>query len=178
MEKKHANRPFALVLGGSRSGKSTFAENLLAQFCERRVYLATAEARDAEMVNRIEIHRKQRGEGWRTVEEPLDPAAALSNLQDGEGVLIDCLTLWLSNQMEDERDLGLQTDLLLAGLDRLDCPVVMVSNEIGMGLVPETRLGRSFRDAQGLLNQRAATAANLVVFVAAGLPIVLKGQLP
>lgn len=178
MEKKRANQPFALILGGSRSGKSAFAEDLLSQCCKRRVYLATAEARDAEMADRIETHRMQRGEGWRTVEAPLDPVSALSNLTKGDGVLLDCLTLWLSNQMEDERDLGLETDLLLQGLQGLKRPIVMVSNEIGMGLVPETRLGRSFRDAQGLLNQRAAAAANLVVFVAAGLPIVLKGDLP
>jgi len=167
-----------LVLGGSRSGKSAFAERLLGQLCASRVYVATAEARDGEMAARIAEHQESRGSGWRTIEAPLDPVGAIGSLSDGEGILLDCLTLWLSNQLEAGADLEFETGRLLDGLSGISEPVVMVSNEIGMGLVPDTALGRSFRDAQGRLNQRAAEAADLVVFVAAGLPMVLKGELP
>ena len=167
-----------LVLGGARSGKSAFAEGLLKRLCDRPVYVATAEARDGEMSERIAAHQEMRGEGWRTLEAPLDPLSTLSDLKENEGVLLDCLTLWLSNQLEKEADLSAESAGLLRGLSRLGRPVVMVSNEIGMGLVPDNKLGRSFRDAQGRLNQEAAAQADLVVFVAAGLPLVLKGELP
>jgi len=178
MDKKLPRPLIALVLGGARSGKSAFAEELLGQICDQRVYLATAEARDDEMTARITAHQSTRRAGWRTIEAPLDPVAALSDVAAGEGVLLDCLTLWLSNQMEAGADLDVATQVLLEGVSELNKPVVMVSNEIGMGLVPDTSLGRSFRDAQGRLNQSAAKAADLVVFVAAGLPLVLKGELP
>ncbi len=178
MAPKNTNAGLVLVLGGSRSGKSAYAEGLLGRLCEDRIYVATAEARDGEMEARIAEHQVSRGEGWRTIEAPLDPVGAVGALGTGEGVLLDCLTLWLSNQMEAGADLDVKTAQLLGGLSGLEAPVVMVSNEIGMGLVPDTSLGRSFRDAQGRLNQRAAEAADLVVFVAAGLPLVLKGELP
>lgn len=178
LEKNQLGPRLVLVLGGARSGKSAFAERLLMQLSDNRVYLATAQARDEEMSARIKAHQWSRGDGWDTLEVPLDLSGALSGIEGQSGVLVDCLTLWLSNQMEIDADLEQETDALLAGFERLDGPLVMVSNELGMGLVPETALGRSFRDAQGRLNQRAAQVADLVVFVAAGLPIVLKGELP
>lgn len=172
-----AETGLTLVLGGARSGKSGFAEALLGRLTTRRVYLATAEARDAEMEARIAAHKIGRGEGWRTVEAPLDPVAALQALEDDEGVLLDCLTLWLSNIMEAGRDVDAATVELLGGLAALKRPVVMVSNEVGMGLVPDTSLGRRFRDAQGRLNQVVAQRSDRVIFVAAGLPLTLKGSL-
>lgn len=177
MNSKSKNLGLTLVLGGARSGKSTYAENLLGRLCSKRIYVATAEARDEEMQARITTHQVGRGEDWRTIEAPLDPVAALGELGMGEGVLLDCLTLWLSNQMESESDIDAASVTLLDGLEALERPVVMVSNELGMGLVPETALGRQFRDAQGRLNQLAAARARRVVFVAAGLPLMLKGDL-
>lgn len=178
MDKNEHKPVMALVLGGARSGKSAYAESLLSGMCKNCIYVATAEARDGEMQERIEAHQTSRGDRWRTIEAPLDPVGALSDLEKTDGVLLDCLTLWLSNQMENDKDLEVETDALFDGLGDLGTPVVVVSNELGMGLVPETALGRAFRDAQGKLNQKAAQAADLVVFVAAGLPLVLKGKLP
>jgi len=162
-----------LVLGGARSGKSSFAERLVTG--TDRIYLATAEGRDAEMAARIADHQIARGAGWRTIEAPRLAAADLRDL-DG-AVLLDCLTLWLSNAMEVEADWMAEADALLDLLAKRTQDTVMVSNELGMGLVPDTSLGRRFRDAQGRLNQMAAARADRVVFVAAGLPLVLKGAL-
>jgi adenosylcobinamide kinase/adenosylcobinamide-phosphate guanylyltransferase len=167
-----------LVLGGAASGKSAFAEGLVAATGRPRVYIATAEAQDAEMQRKIARHRAARGEGWRTVEAPRDLASALRNVKREEAVLIDCATLWLTNRMLDGDDLRAAADGLLAALGACPAPVAVVSNEVGLGLVPDTPLGRRFREAQGALNQRLAERADLVVFVAAGLPLVLKGRLP
>lgn len=177
MNSKPANSGLTLVLGGARSGKSTYAENLLGRLCSKRVYVATAEARDSEMDARITAHQIDRGMDWRTIEAPLDPVKALGALTPDEGVLLDCLTLWLSNQMEAGANIDAASTDLLDGLAALKRPVVMVSNELGMGLVPETPLGRRFRDAQGRLNQLAAARSDTVIFVAAGLPLALKGEL-
>jgi adenosylcobinamide kinase/adenosylcobinamide-phosphate guanylyltransferase len=168
----------ALVLGGARSGKSRFAEGLVTATGLPRRYIATAEAHDAEMAARIARHRTERGAGWTNVEAPLDLAGALRAAPPGVATLVDCLTLWLSNLMLADRDPERETEDLLAALAGAAGPVALVSNEIGMGLVPDTPLGRRFRDAQGRLNQRVAAAADLGVFVAAGLPIVLKGRCP
>lgn len=167
-----------LVLGGARSGKSAYAEGLIATR-GAGVYLATAEAGDAEMADRIRRHKARRGDAWSTVEAPLDPVAALEKLRPLNGpVLLDCLTLWLSNVMAADRDPESEGDRLLAGLKGLGVPVVAVSNEVGLGIVPDNDLARAFRDAAGRLNQRTAAVADRVVFVAAGLPMVLKDPLP
>lgn len=163
-----------LVLGGARSGKSAHALRLVEAARPRRLFVATAQAFDAEMAERITRHRAERGEGWDTVEAPL--LEGLRTLAAGEAaVLVDCLTLWLSNIMLSGADVDRATGRLLDDVARMGAPVVIVSNEVGMGLVPETPLGRAFRDAQGRLNQRVAALADRVDFVAAGLPLRLKG---
>ncbi|MEH6488540.1 bifunctional adenosylcobinamide kinase/adenosylcobinamide-phosphate guanylyltransferase [Hyphomonas oceanitis] len=162
------------ILGGARSGKSARAQALAEAAGETRLYIATAEALDAEMEARIARHKADRGAGWRTVETPLDLVAAME-AADAPVVLVDCLTLWLSNLMHHERDVEPETQALCACLGRYQGEVILVSNEVGLGLVPETPLGRAFRDAQGRLNQRVAAACDVVEFVAAGLPLRLKG---
>lgn len=165
-----------LVLGGARSGKSAHAERL----CERaaaRLYLATAEAGDDEMAERIRRHRARRGPAWTTVEEPVELAAALGRYAAPDRpVLVDCLTLWLSNVMAAGRDVGAERERLVGALAATAGPVVLVSNEVGLGLVPETPLGRAFRDEAGRLNQAVAAVAGRVVFVAAGIPLTLKEE--
>lgn len=164
-----------LVLGGARSGKSAFAEQMLGEGGLARVYLATATAGDDEMRVRIDHHRKRRGEGWITVEEPLALVDALTReATRGRAVLVDCLTLWLSNLMFAGRDHEVEAGRLVRYLGVAQHPIVFVSNEVGLGLVPETPLGRSFRDAQGRLNHTVAAAVPNVVFIAAGLPLWLK----
>jgi adenosylcobinamide kinase/adenosylcobinamide-phosphate guanylyltransferase len=166
-----------LVLGGARSGKSAFAEQLVRGSALKPIYLATATPGDDEMQARIAHHRLRRGDGWRTVEEPLEltPMLARECAKDC-AVLVDCLTLWLSNLMHAGRDAETEIQHLAEWLNHAPHPIVLVSNEIGLGLVPETPLGRRFRDAQGRLNQAVAAAVPNVVFVAAGLPLRLKGQ--
>ena len=165
-----------LILGGARSGKSRYAETLLMGAAKAATYVATAEVGDAEMLARIAEHRKRRGDFWRTIEEPLDLAGAIrANAERGRPILVDCLTLWLSNLMLAGRVVEHESEILRAALREAEGPVVLVANEVGMGLVPETPLGREFRDEAGRLNQRVAAVADRVVFVAAGLPLVLKG---
>jgi adenosylcobinamide kinase/adenosylcobinamide-phosphate guanylyltransferase len=164
-----------LVLGGARSGKSRYAEALLAAHDGARTYIATAEARDGEMAKRIAAHRARRGPGWRTVEEPLDLVAALeAHCRPTGAVLVDCLTLWLSNLMAASRDIAAETAGLAAALGKLPGQVVLVSNEVGLGIVPDNELARDFRDQAGRLNQAVAEAVDEAVFVAAGLPLRLK----
>lgn len=166
-----------LVLGGARSGKSRHAERLARETGLARVYLATAEAHDEEMRARIAHHRQSRaGEGWTTLEVPLDLAGALMReTAPARVILVDCLTLWLTNVMLGGGAVsGAQTELV-AALGAARGPVILVSNEVGLGLVPETPLGRDFRDAQGRLNQAVTEVCDHVVFVAAGLPLLLKG---
>lgn len=161
-----------LVLGGARSGKSAFAEAMVEGMGPKRVYLATARPGDAEMVERISLHKARRGDGWQTREAEGGLGRALAG---GAPLLLDCLTLWLSALFETGDDPVLAADRLLDDIAGRAGPVVVVSNEIGMGLVPDTALGRSFRDAQGRLNQQFALRAGRVAFVAAGLPLWLKG---
>lgn len=168
-----------LVLGGQRSGKSRHAEALVIASGLAPVYLATATAGDDEMTARIATHRERRGGAWRTVEEPLDlPAALLRESGPGFHVLADCLTVWLSNLMGEGRDIDAEGDALVAALARVTGPVVLVSNEVGLGIVPDNALARRYADALGILNQKAAAAADRVVLMAAGLPLVLKAEQP
>ncbi len=167
-----------LVTGGARSGKSGFAEGLAITYGRPRRYIATAQAFDAEMQERINHHRAQRGADWLTVEAPLDLAGALMAAQPEEVVLVDCLTLWLTNHLLAEVDLPDEVARLMLALKACPAPVICVTNEVGWGIVPGDPLSRCFRDEQGRLNQRIAAQAGLVVLVAAGLPLVLKGALP
>jgi adenosylcobinamide kinase/adenosylcobinamide-phosphate guanylyltransferase len=170
--------PLTLVVGGARSGKSTFAEGLITATTRPRRYIATAQAWDDEMRTRIAQHQRDRGGDWLTVEAPLDLPAALAATRPGEVVLIDCATLWLTNHLLADHDLPARTEALVAALATCPAPVVIVSNEVGWGIVPDNALARRFRDEQGRLNQRLAHVAGLVVTVIAGLPLVLKGALP
>jgi len=167
-----------LVLGGARSGKSTFAERMVAVSGRPAVYLATAEAHDTEMRDRIDRHKAARGSGWTTREAPHDVAGALAAIDPRAAVLLDCATLWLSNRMLAGADPDTESTALIAALVACPAPVVVVSNEVGQGIVPDNALARRFRDAQGRLNQRLAAEAALAVAVMAGLPLVLKGRLP
>jgi len=163
-----------LVLGGARSGKSAFAESLCADFA-RAVYLATAEAHDDEMRARIAHHRERRGADWVTVEEPLALGAALAaHAAPGAVVLVDCLTLWLANLMGAGRDLDREAAALVESLPALAGPVVMVSNEVGWGIVPDNPAARAFRDAAGRLHQAIAAHATRVYLVVAGIPTTIK----
>jgi adenosylcobinamide kinase/adenosylcobinamide-phosphate guanylyltransferase len=166
--------PVTLILGGARSGKSRYAERLVENAASRGTYCATAEAGDAEMAARIAAHRARRGPFWRTVEAPLALASTIAAAGPEGPVLVDCLTLWLSNLLMAGRQPGAEAGVLCRALHEAVGPVVLVSNEVGMGLVPETPLGRHFRDAAGRLNQEIAALADRVVFIAAGLPLVLK----
>lgn len=168
----------SLVIGGARSGKSTFAEGLVTGSGRPRRYIATAEAWDDEMRARIARHRDDRGENWITVEAPLDLCGALASASGDEAVLVDCATLWLTNHLLAEHDLKAEAARLIDALAACPAPVVIVTNETGWGIVPENTLARRFRDEQGRLNQRLAAKADLVVTVIAGLPMVLKGRLP
>ncbi len=165
----------ALVLGGARSGKSALAERMCNGAGLTKVCVATAEALDAEMAERIARHRAARGPDWETIEAPRALGEALRAADaPGRVILVDCLTLWLSNVMQAGADPETAGARLCDAVGGMRARVAMVSNEVGLGLVPQTPLGRSFRDAQGRLNQRMAAIADLVVFTAAGLPLILK----
>jgi len=161
-----------LVLGGARSGKSRYAEAAMTAIPPPWVYVATAEALDDEMKARIAEHRARRGEGWRTVDAPRDLCGALAQAEGP--VLVDCLTLWLSNLMLAEADFDQEIDRLDGALVGARSAVVLVSNEVGLGIVPDNALARRFRDAQGRLNQRVAARADRVVMMVAGLPVAVK----
>lgn len=165
-----------LVIGGARSGKSQHAQKLAEDARPRRTFIATAEMLDDEMSERIARHRADRGEAWRTVEAPISLCAAIEQeCAEQRSVLVDCLTLWLSNIMHAEFDVDDEVQRLAKTVQVVSTPLIIVSNEVGMGIVPETPLGRKFRDAQGRLNQEIAQACDRVDFVAAGLPLRLKG---
>ncbi len=168
----------SLILGGAASGKSAFAEGLVMASPQPRIYVATAQAFDDEMRQKVQKHLDQRGPDWRTIEAPLDTADVLKDLPKHAIVLLDCATMWLSNQMLGENDLASEQAKLLDALRACPAHVVVVSNEVGLDVVPENALARRFRDAQGALNQAIAQQADLAVLIVAGLPMVLKGELP
>ena len=167
-----------LVLGGAASGKSRFAEQLCQHSGLTKLYVATAQVYDDEMAQKVAKHLTQRGTGWKTVEAPVDVGAALAQATPTDVVLLDCATLWLTNVILGEYDLEAEITRLMAALANCAAPVVVVSNEVGQGIVPDNALSRRFRNAQGGLNQTIAAQANLVVAVMAGLPLTLKGTVP
>ena len=163
-----------LITGGARSGKSALAEARVCDLGPRPVYIATAEARDGEMAARVAEHRARRGPEWRTIEAPVDLVGTLRDT-DGQGPrLVDCLTLWLTNLMLSDADWRAAAAELLAELARQSDPVVIVTNEVGAGIVPENALARAFRDAAGSLNQMVAQAADEVTLAVCGLPMKVK----
>jgi adenosylcobinamide kinase/adenosylcobinamide-phosphate guanylyltransferase len=163
------------VIGGARSGKSAYAEHFVMVHPPPWLYVATAEAGDDEMKVRIGEHRSRRGDRWRTIEAPRDLAGELQQAPTMVA-LVDCLTLWLSNLMLTERDIDAEILHLEQIIFARQAPLVLVSNEVGSGIVPDNALARRFRDWQGRLNQRIAASADRVVLMVAGLPMVLKGQ--
>jgi adenosylcobinamide kinase / adenosylcobinamide-phosphate guanylyltransferase len=173
--------PITLILGGARSGKSAHAEGLI-EAVGGGVYVATAESFDTEMRDRIHVHQKRRGDQWQTIEEPLDLSGAIARARlagSGAPVLVDCLTLWVSNLMAADKEIDQAVSLLIetlghSGSPTPDTPVVLVSNEVGLGIVPDNELARRFRDHAGYVNQQIAAVADRVIFVAAGLPVILK----
>ncbi len=166
----------SFVLGGARSGKSAFAEQLVTGSGLDRHYIATGRAWDAEMTDRIQKHRVDRGEGWTTHEEPLDLVGTLKAVDaPGRAILVDCLTLWVTNLMMEERDMAGEFASLTQFLPSARARLVFVSNEVGLGIVPENRMARDFRDHAGRLHQMIAALASDVYFVAAGLPLKMKG---
>jgi len=170
-----------LVLGGARSGKSRYALQLATRRWKRPLYLATAEVKDEEMAQRVQAHRQARGSRWWCVEEPLDIAEVLTNgAADADGILVDCLTLWLSNVLlqEGEDAYKKRRSALLDAVRNVHRNLILVGNEVGMGIVPEHELGRTFRDLAGWLHQDLAAAMDIVVLVVAGLPMALKGTVP
>ena len=168
------NASTTLILGGARSGKSAFAERLAAP-AGRPVYLATADPGDEEMKERIRLHRERRGARWTTVEEPLEVAAALARLSGPDTVaVVDCLTLWVSNLMHTGRDVAAESERLVEALASCGCAVILISNEVGLGIVPDNPLSRAFRDHLGRLHQAIAARADRVYFVVAGIPLTVK----
>ena len=166
-----------LVLGGARSGKSAFAERRVGESGRAPVYIATGQAFDAEMTARIDAHKARRPVPWRTVEAPLDLVATIEReTAPDRALLVDCLTLWVSNLMLAERDVDTEADRLVACLKgRPPGLIVFVSNEVGLSIVPENAMARRFRDHAGRLHQLIAAACDEAIFVAAGLPLTLKG---
>jgi adenosylcobinamide kinase/adenosylcobinamide-phosphate guanylyltransferase len=172
------NKFTVLVVGGARSGKSRYAHRLAEKCFKAPLYLATAEVTDEEMRERIRLHRSERGEKWRCAEEPLDIARVLRGPGDCDGVLLDCVTVWLGNVLyhEDRSSVEARKAALIDALSAADRSVIIVSNEVGQGIVPADASTREFRDLAGWLNQDLAKAVDAVVFVACGLPMVLKGR--
>jgi adenosylcobinamide kinase/adenosylcobinamide-phosphate guanylyltransferase len=171
---KASDRKLIFILGGARSGKSSHAENLTIAHPLPWTYIATAQAYDDEMRERIALHQSRRGEGWVTVDAPLDLAGAIEALPDHQAVLIDCLTLWLTNHMLAEHDVEAECRRLADVLSRPRGPWFVVSNEVGLGIVPDNALARRFRDAAGRLNQQVAAIADSVLLMVAGLPLKVK----
>ena len=168
----------SVIVGATASGKSAFAEKLVVDSGLHRIYLATAQAHDDEMRAKICEHQTSRGPNWQTIEAPLDLSEPLASATGNDIVLLDCATLWLTNHLLADNDLAQAQTELLNALSACKARVVVVSNEVGAGIVPDNALARQFRQAQGQLNQALAAKADLVACVIAGLPMVLKGALP
>ncbi|MBL8585079.1 MAG: bifunctional adenosylcobinamide kinase/adenosylcobinamide-phosphate guanylyltransferase [Rhizobiaceae bacterium] len=162
------------LLGGARSGKSAEAERRITEHRAPWTYIATAQAFDREMEERIALHRSRRGEGWLTLDAPFDLAAVLASVPAGQPVLVDCLTLWLTNHLLAEHDLADECARLETVMSRPGGPWFVVSNEVGLGIVPDNALSRRFRDEAGRLHQRVARIADEVVMMVAGLPLKVK----
>jgi len=163
------------VLGGARSGKSRYAQARAEAMPGELIFIATAEALDEDMASRIERHRADRDARWRTVEAPLDIATVIADeARPGRVVLVDCLTLWASNLLFAGRDIAAETEKLVAAVTQGAGTLILVANEVGLGIVPDNALARQFRDAAGMINQAVAAAADEAVLLAAGLPIKLK----
>ena len=170
-----ANFPVTLILGGARSGKSSFAEKLALKSEKKPFYIATAEARDDEMVRRINQHQSRRDERWLTIEEPLKIDEIIDQRAHPENILVvDCLTLWLSNIMCRDNNVMTHIIGLVSCLENIKGPIIFVANEVGLGIVPENDLARAFRDEAGRLNKAVASVASDVIFMAAGLPMAMK----
>lgn len=165
------------VLGGAASGKSVVAETLIENSGLQQIYLATSRIWDDETQKRVDIHKSRRDAGWTTWDAPIDLPAMLAQAQPDQAILLDCATMWLTNLMMDELDVPAQVSGFLDALAQCPAPVVIVSNEVGQGIVPENALARHFREAQGRLNIRLAEQADVVIHVVAGLPMALKGEL-
>ena len=181
---ENTSSPFrlALILGGARSGKSRYGLGLAARCPAPRFFVATCQPRDAEMEARIEAHQRERGSDWATREVPLKLAAALGEAQNHYGVVVvDCLTMWVSNLLlkENASPGSIQTagENLISTLAQTAAPTILVSNEVGWGIVPDNPLARQFRDQAGWLHQRLAQVADLVVLVVAGIPVLIKSDL-
>ncbi|SEG82059.1 bifunctional adenosylcobinamide kinase/adenosylcobinamide-phosphate guanylyltransferase [Marinobacterium lutimaris] len=166
-----------LITGGARSGKSTLAERLAEESGLEVIYIATAQTGDGEMSERVALHRERRPDHWQTVEEPLQLVETISRLQQpGHCLLVDCLTLWVTNLLLSETDIQAQRELLYTTLANAKGEVILVTNETGMGVVPMGELSRRFVDEAGWLNQAVAAVADQVVLTVAGLPLTVKGE--
>lgn len=164
----------SIIIGAAASGKSAFAESLFDTHSGQRTYLATAQSFDTEMESKIIRHREMRGGGWKTIERPIDIAPVFQNARPNDAILLDCATLWLSNLLLEGGDILNAKETLLNSLATCVAPVVIVTNEVGAGIVPEHAISRTFREEQGRLNQHLAAVADYVALVVAGIPLVLK----
>ena len=167
-------KKITFITGGARSGKSSYAEERAASHAGTKLYIATAEALDEEMRSRIELHKRRRGDKWQTIEEPIDIAPSIRDPKGASCVLLDCLTLWLTNVMLRNRDVKSESARLMDAIRACPAPVYIVSNEVGMGIVPADELSRAFRDEAGRLNQQIAAISDEAYIVVAGLPLKLK----
>jgi adenosylcobinamide kinase/adenosylcobinamide-phosphate guanylyltransferase len=172
-----------LVIGGCKSGKSSYALQTAEQMPrKRKIFVATCVPQDDEMARRVARHQKTRGQNWTTIEEPLNlPEVILETSPNADVMLVDCLTLWLSNILMAsgaEQELETQIRRLIDALERAACPIVLVSNEVGTGIVPENKLARQFRDIAGWMNQAVARGAHQVIWMVAGIPVTVKGEPP
>lgn len=175
-----SKNPHVFVLGGARSGKSVFAEKLALGFGElnslKCLYIATSQIWDEEMRARVDLHKERRSAKWETIEVPLELTDALiEHSEKGCPILVDCLTLWVTNLMMEERDINAACDALVNAISSIETPIIFVSNEVGQGIVPDNKMARDFRDHAGILHQKLAAAVDQVYFITAGLPSKLKG---